>query len=114
MKQDIGLATACGLYCGECDFLGEQCAGCGPEQGKPFWTEQFGMDVCPIYGCCDDGKRLEHCGLCDGFPCESFTSLRDPSRSDEEFERSLRQREADLVRRKEIGTAAWLKEEDSA
>ena len=35
---EVELATACGLYCGDCEHLGNQCQGCGQMQGKPFWT----------------------------------------------------------------------------
>jgi hypothetical protein len=79
-------------------------------QGKPFWTTMFKLDVCPLYDCSVNQRKLEHCGLCSEFPCEIFTSLRDPSLSDEEAEQSLRQREKDLRRRKEIGTEAWLRD----
>lgn len=110
MAEERALAAACGLYCGDCEHLGSQCQGCGQVQGKPFWTAQFGVEVCPLYGCCVNQKHLEHCGLCDEFPCETFNSLRDPSLSDEEAEQALRERQKDLTLRKEIGTEAWLKE----
>ena len=110
MEQDAKFAAACGLYCGDCEFLGDQCRGCGNVMGKPFWTEQFDMEVCPIYDCSVNKHRLEHCGLCNEFPCETFTSLRDPSMTDEQAEQSLRERQKDLSLRKEMGTEAWLKE----
>jgi hypothetical protein len=104
------LAPVCGLYCGDCEYLGNPCKGCGNEEGKPFWTSQAGMDVCPIHDCCANKKSLEHCGLCDELPCEAFLSLRDPALSDEEFNASLQKRQAALSRRKEIGTDKWLEE----
>ena len=110
MLQEKDLAAACGLYCGDCEHFKSQCRGCGQVQGKPFWTAQFGVEVCPLYGCCINEKQLELCGLCDEFPCETFNSLRDPSMSDEEAEQSLGERQKDLTLRKEIGTEAWLKE----
>ncbi|MFC1948676.1 DUF3795 domain-containing protein [Chloroflexota bacterium] len=109
--KDPALAAICGIYCGDCGFLGERCAGCGNTQGKPFHVEQAGMDVCQLYGCCVNQHGLEHCGLCEDFPCQTFISLRDPSMSDEEFEESLRERQRVLSLRKEIGTEAWLREE---
>ena len=108
--QDLTLAAPCGLYCGDCDYLESQCQGCSQVQGKPFWTAQFEAIVCPIYDCCVNQNRLEHCGLCSEFPCEPFTTLRDPALSDEEAEEALRKRQKDLTLRKEIGTEAWLKE----
>lgn len=109
--QDTSLATACGLYCGDCEYLGYKCqGGCAKVQGKPFWVPLFDVEVCPIYDCCVNQKKLEHCGLCPEFPCQPFLSLRDPSLSDEEAEQALRKRQQRLMRRKEIGTQAWLKE----
>ena len=109
MINENSLAAACGLYCRDCHFLNEQCSGCGNVQGKPFWTEWYGIDICPLYDCCVNRGQLEHCGLCSKFPCETFTSLRDPGMSDEEAEQSLRQRQKDLNLRKEMGTEAWLR-----
>ena len=108
--SDKNYAPVCGIYCGHCDFLGKQCEGCGYVDGKPFWTAQIPSGVCPLHDCCRNHKQMEHCGLCDKFPCETFTSLRDPAMDDEEAEHSLRMRQNDLLLRKEIGTEAWLKE----
>ncbi len=38
---DINYAPVCGIYCGDCNFLGSQCAGCGNVAGQPFWTSQI-------------------------------------------------------------------------
>jgi len=107
---DKALAPVCGIYCGACEYLGDQCQGCGHQQGKPFWTTMVGVEVCPIYNCCINTKHLEYCGICPEFPCQIFTSLRDPSLSDEEAEKSLLDRQNELLRRKGIGTDKWLKE----
>ena len=112
MENDVLLAAACGLYCGECELRGEKCAGCGHVRGRPFWVAQYELEVCPVYGCAVEKHGLEHCGLCDEYPCEMLVSMRDPSMSDEEYERSLENKKAALVRRREIGTAAWLREID--
>jgi hypothetical protein len=108
MTQDTALAAACGLYCGDCEHIGDKCDGCSQVAGKPFWTTQFGVEVCPLYDCSVNQKRLEHCGLCEDFPCETFNSLRDPTLSDEEAEKALQKRGRDLLLRKELGTEAWL------
>jgi hypothetical protein len=109
MKEKIELAAACGLYCGDCEYLGSHCSGCGAVKGKPFWTSQVGQSgSCPIYTCSVDRLKIEHCGLCSEFPCEMFVSLRDPNVSDEEAEKSIRARQENLKMRKEIGTEAWL------
>ena len=64
---DKNYAPVCGIYCGNCDFLGEQCKGCGYVDGKPFWTTQIPSGVCPIHDCCRNqifknvvGSRIQH------------------------------------------------------
>lgn len=110
--DEIALAAPCGLFCGECEYIDEKCKGCGQVQGKPFWAETFGVEVCPLYDCSVNRKQIEHCGLCDEFPCETFTSLRDPSLSDEDAEMLLWMRRQNLLKRKEVGTETWLKERE--
>jgi hypothetical protein len=56
---------------------------------------------------------MEHCGLCEDFPCRTFLELRDPNMSDEEMRESLEARQAALRRRSEIGTDKWLLEVSS-
>jgi len=53
--------------------------------------------------------QLEHCGLCDQFPCKTFLELRDPNMSDEQFQISLDSRKNELKKRAELGTEKWLK-----
>jgi hypothetical protein len=110
MAGDFKLAAACGLYCADCEFYPETCPGCGDIGGKPFWAAQFGMEHCALYNCAVNRSGLEHCGECIDFPCEIFLNLRDPNMNDEEADASLAQRQKDLLRRKEIGTPAWLAE----
>jgi hypothetical protein len=106
--SNVNYAPVCGIYCGSCRFLGQQCKGCGYVEGKPFWAVEVPGGVCPLYACCHNQKHLEHCGLCADFPCKMFTDLRDPNMSDQEFQQSLRERVQDLKRRAEIGTEKWL------
>ncbi len=106
--HDKNYAPVCGIYCGNCSFLGEQCKGCGYVDGKPFWTAQIPSGICPIHDCCSNQKKMEHCGLCGDFPCKIFLELRDPNMSDEEFQESLNSRQEALKRRSEIGTEKWL------
>ena len=55
--------SRCGILCSACLYRTEKnCAGC-LNIDKPFWG-----DSCPVKSCCE-GKNLEHCGLCDEFPC---------------------------------------------
>lgn len=107
---NINFAPVCGLYCPSCDFLDKQCQGCGYVAGKPFWTEQLPAGICPIYDCCHNQKKLEHCGLCPDLPCKIFLELRDPSLNDEEFQKSIQQRKTELTGRKQMGTVKWLQE----
>jgi hypothetical protein len=108
--SDANYATVCGLYCGACEYLGKNCRGCGYVEGKTFWAAQLPTAICPFYDCCRNQKKLEHCGVCLDFPCRLFTEMRDPSWTDEQFEKSLKERLASLRKRAEIGTAAWLAE----
>jgi hypothetical protein len=108
--SDVNYAPVCGIYCGGCHYLGSLCKGCGRVEGKPFWASQVPSGVCPLYDCCRLGKKLEHCGLCQEFPCKMFLELRDPSMSDEAFQKSLDERQANLRKRAEVGTDQWLLE----
>ncbi|MDY6934915.1 MAG: DUF3795 domain-containing protein [Spirochaetota bacterium] len=110
---DRNLAPVCGIYCGNCDHLGELCKGCGYVRGKPFWTVQDPSGVCPLHYCCRNQKKLKHCGLCYEFPCKAFLDLRDPSMTDEQFQESLKTRQRALKGRTKIGTDNWLKEVSS-
>jgi len=44
------------------------CKGCINIE-KPFWGEN-----CPIKSCCEN-KGIEHCGICDNFPCSVLTGF---------------------------------------
>jgi len=112
--NDINYAPVCGVYCGDCNFLGKECTGCGYVAGKPFWSKMMPSKICPLYDCCRNKEDLEHCGLCDKFPCKTFLELRDPNMSDEEFIESLKTRQEALKRRTEIGTEKWLLENSSS
>ena len=102
------LAAPCGAYCGGCKHF-NQCHGCVQAKGKPFWTTMFRLNICPLYDCAVNQKHLEHCGLCDRFPCQIFTSMRDPSLSKEEADKVIKTKQDNLIQRKKIGTEAWVK-----
>ena len=58
------IESRCGIVCSECEYRASVgCNGCTTID-KPFWG-----DSCPLKACCET-KGLEHCGQCDGFPCE--------------------------------------------
>jgi hypothetical protein len=100
---DKNLAAACGISCGECEYLGKQCQGCNATKGKPFWTDLEKMPVCAIYDCAINKKQLEHCGLCSELPCKTYLAMRDPSMNDEQFNESVQKRCANLKTRAETG-----------
>ncbi len=110
---DKKLASVCGIYCGTCEYFEKQCQGCGSVEGKPFWTTQMHVVICPLYDCCINRKQVEHCGLCDEFPCKIFTGFYDPSLSEEEAKKQVQTRQEILLRRKEIGTEKWLEEKEA-
>jgi hypothetical protein len=67
--------SGCGTVCDDCEyFKGEReprCEGCNAREGRPFWGE------CPTYSCVAE-HGVEHCGLCDEFPCDKFMGMYDP------------------------------------
>lgn len=64
------IESRCGILCSQCGYKEQVgCSGC-VKMEKPFWG-----DCCPVKSCCegrgmDKGKKNEHCGQCDLFPCE--------------------------------------------
>jgi hypothetical protein len=96
---DPNLASPCGSYCGDCKYYEKSCAGCGYVKGKPFWGD------CRFYSCVRE-KNVEHCGLCEEFPCTHFLSTYDPN----EGQSRVFYRAGQLIYRRKIGTKAWLAE----
>lgn len=89
------LAGVCGQYCGVCDsYDANECRGCAYQLGSTRHGE------CAIFQCCIGERGLEHCGLCEKFPCQRFLS----SGPDVGKQR----RRAELERRLEEGTDQWL------
>ena len=78
--------SICGINCQECNFLGKECNGCRQEKGIIFWSKP---DVCPLYQCCINEKKLNNCGLCKELPCGEYFKVRDPSLSDDEFKKGI-------------------------
>ena len=110
-------AAVCGTYCGHCVLLGKQCRGCGYVDGKPFWTNMISSRICPLHDCCRNQMQLEHCGLCDQFPCNTLMmtpnpcmAFIEPGMDNEKLRKSLKKKKESLKRRAEIGTDKWLLE----
>lgn len=58
------IESRCGILCSKCEYKEPMnCSGC-INISKPFWGEQ-----CPVKLCCEN-KKQEHCGRCEGFPCD--------------------------------------------
>ena len=94
------LAAVCGHYCGDCDtYRDGECCGCAYQLGQTCRGE------CPVFCCCIAVRGLEHCGLCPDFPCQVFLSHAPPLQVTRRY-RALR-------RRAEIGTFAWLDEQEA-
>jgi hypothetical protein len=92
-------AAVCGHYCGDCDaHMDDACCGCGYSLGQTSHGE------CMVFRCCIMERGLEHCGVCPDFPCQVYLGHA-PSL---EVARHYRA----LCRRAEIGTTAWLEEQE--
>ena len=61
--------SRCGILCSEYkkNMKCGDCIGC-IDTDNPCWGE------CDIKKCCEN-KKLEHCGLCDNFPCDELVSM---------------------------------------
>jgi hypothetical protein len=67
VNQDF--AARCGIYCAECEYREQMnCPGCAQAAGNPFWG------TCAVSTCCT-GKRHQHCGECDAFPCDTLNGF---------------------------------------
>ena len=83
----------CGIKCGEyeaCQAAG--CSDCHTVQGKPFFLEDFGVEICPLYDCPVNKKGFNTCAECEELPCDIYYNWRDPSMSDEEHINSINER----------------------
>jgi hypothetical protein len=105
MSERYLYPAPCGLICDECEYFHAEeepsCDGCKNVKGKPFWGE------CIIYQCCK-GKNLEHCGLCNEFPCGQLIEQYDPNMLGGPQEAIFRI--GQLAIRKKKGTEKWLKQ----
>lgn len=88
--EELRVVSCCGVECQTCEkYKTEECKGCAEELGKPFWIEYVDKEVCPVYDCCVNNKQLINCGKCSDFLCEKFYICKDPSITDDEFEKIL-------------------------
>jgi hypothetical protein len=97
-------AAVCGLYCGTCEACETEesgtCRACAYQLGLAVEGE------CRIFQCCVVERGLEHCGLCPDFACQLFLASAEPM--------EVQRRYRSLLRRVEIGTDAWIAEQEEA
>lgn len=89
--------SCCGTECMKCEFYGAMCKGCNASLGKVFHAPKG--QACPIYECSVNQKKLKRCGVCGSVPCEIWRKTKDPSFSEEEFEKSIQERINGLKKR---------------
>lgn len=96
-QQEILSSTAaldtlscCGTECSACQCYGNMCKGCNESLGKVFHAPKG--QACPIYECSINQKKYKGCGACNSVPCDIWRKTKDPSYSDEEFEKSIEER----------------------
>ena len=94
-REATGLSV-CGTDCSACPLHGSVCTGCNEACGEVFHAPEG--EPCRIYGCCVDQHHFVNCGSCDQMPCDVWKVVRDPSYTDEQFEKSIQDRVAALRR----------------
>lgn len=68
METVLEITTYCGLDCNNCEYKEKyNCGGCKATCGKAFYGE------CSLAKCAIE-HEIEHCGLCDSFPCKLLNS----------------------------------------
>lgn len=99
MNDDKKIHTPCGQNCQECSHFEKSCKGCMNTGGLPFYIEHTPHKICPIFACVN-GKGYLHCGNCDEYPCKKYMDLRDPSMTDNEWNKSVKDRKNNLISRR--------------
>lgn len=105
------MMSPCGVECSICKLYPAECAGCSAIQGKAFWTAYVSEDVCSIYDCVVNEKKLKHCGSCSELPCRRYFDTRDPSYPEEEHIADTNRRAALLKELNEKEIKTEIKEE---
>ena len=88
--------TCCGSACRTCGCYGSLCKGCNETRGRVFHAPEG--RACPIYACAVEQKELKSCKTCGSLPCEIWMQTKDPSMSQEAFERNVKERAERLKR----------------
>lgn len=96
----------CGVYCKNCVAYNEKrCAGCIETKGKPGHPHfiESRKSICPVFECAAK-QKVEHCGLCREFPCDTFMNWYNPKRGIV----GVLRRVGLLTLRKKLGNDAWI------
>jgi hypothetical protein len=94
------ILSVCGIDCTGCSYRAkDSCAGCREENGKVWWTQHIGAEVCPIYDCAVHRRDLNDCGSCPELPCQTWRDLKDPDHTDKVHEEGIRERVKNLTDR---------------
>ena len=88
------MISCCGTDCLKCGCFGTMCKGCNASDGKVFHAPEG--QACPIFECSINQKKLKGCGACECVPCDIWRNTKDPSFTEEEFERNIQERVARL------------------
>jgi hypothetical protein len=93
------MLNVCGADCGPCPYLNNKCQGtCEDIKGKVYWAKHIGIEVCPVYACVAS-HSFKNCGDCPQLPCQTWVALKDPSQTEEQHQKSIRDRVAILRKR---------------
>lgn len=85
--------SLCGTDCTACGYYKTACRGCNQCKGSVFYMEGA---QCPIYHCCADENSHKSCASCGKVPCDIWMRQRDPSYTDEEFQKNIEGRLSNL------------------
>jgi hypothetical protein len=98
--------SVCGCDCSVCEhFISSKCSGCSKIEGKVYWASFTSVEICPIYNCVKNERKLKNCGQCSKIPCNIWRELKDPSYTDEQHEAGIDQRVAALKEINNLGTS---------
>lgn len=89
------IISCCGVVCSECPSFPKDCKGCPEIKGKAYWLQYTGEDICALYDCCVNQKKMSHCGKCESLPCEHY-ERDDPTKSPGENAEDRRKQMAQL------------------
>ncbi len=89
------IISCCGVVCSDCKSFPNDCKGCPEINGKAYWLQYTGEDICGLFDCCVNQKKFPHCGNCASLPCGHY-ERDDPTKTPEENEEDRRKQLAQL------------------